>query len=70
VLSGHWSTVLSVAFSPDGSTLASGSDDNTLRLWGVASHTCTATLTGHKGIVYCVAFCPSVRSFVVVSDLV
>jgi WD40 repeat protein len=34
-LTGHSSAVYAVAFSPDGHTLASGSFDQTVRLWNV-----------------------------------
>ncbi|KAL8299267.1 hypothetical protein RB593_009250 [Gaeumannomyces tritici] len=57
-LEGHSSSVFSVAFSPDGQRLASGSDDNTVKLWDAATGACLQTLEGHNYSVSSVAFSP------------
>ncbi|MDE2808198.1 MAG: collagenase [Gemmatimonadota bacterium] len=57
-LSDHTSWVSSVAFSPDGTTLASGSGDSTVKLWNLATKANTATLSDHTSWVSSVAFSP------------
>jgi WD40 repeat protein len=57
-LTGHSDSVFSVAYSPDGQTLASGSKDNTIKLWNVKTGNLLQTLTGHSDSVYSVAYSP------------
>lgn len=58
-LRAHKRGVSSVAFSPDGKTLASGSYDQTVRLWHVdTGQPRGAPLTGHQEKVLSVAFSP------------
>ncbi|NIM17623.1 MAG: hypothetical protein GTO45_37130, partial [Candidatus Aminicenantes bacterium] len=54
----HAVRVLSVAFSPDGNTLASGSDDSIIRLWEVDSGKEIGKFTGHSSFVTSVVFSP------------
>jgi len=37
-----------VTWSPDGKSLASASDDNTVRVWDASTGQCQWTLTGHS----------------------
>jgi WD40 repeat protein len=57
-LAGHTAGVTCVAFSPDGSVLASGSEDKTARLWDASDGKCRRMLAGHQGEITAVAFAP------------
>ena len=57
-LTGHSEAILSVSFSPDGSQLATGSGDTTVRIWDLNTETPQFTLKGHKDWVQIVAWSP------------
>ena len=40
---------------PDGRRVVSASDDNTLKVWDIATGECVATLEGHSDWVRCAA---------------
>ncbi|KAJ5908034.1 G-protein beta WD- 40 repeats containing protein [Penicillium taxi] len=57
-LVGHSGAVRAVAFSPNGKQIASGSLDNTIKLWDATTGDAQKTLVGHSGAVTAVAFSP------------
>ncbi len=63
-LAGHKAYTSAVAFSPDGKTLASGSNDRTLRLWDVATAKERHVCSGHDDQVSAVAFSPDSKTVV------
>ncbi len=58
ILKGNQDFITSIAFSPDGQTLASGSKDKTIYLWDVDTGTHKQTLEGHPDEVTRVSFSP------------
>ena len=63
-LTGHSEIVFQPIFSPDGSTLLSGSLDGTARLWDVATGATLRTFAGHTASVYSNVFTQDGRSAV------
>lgn len=58
-LKGHAQDVSSLAFSPDGQLLASGSNDRSIRLWDMKIGATLHVMEEHSSIVNCVAFAPN-----------
>ncbi|CAN6252284.1 unnamed protein product [Urochloa humidicola] len=62
-LRGHSADVVDLSWSPDDSTLASGSLDNTVHIWNMTNGICTAVLRGHSSLVKGVTWDP-IGSFI------
>ncbi|CAM9693579.1 unnamed protein product, partial [Sphacelaria rigidula] len=60
---GHTEAVLHVSYSPDGSMLASGGGDMTVRFWDVATSLPRFTCRGHSHHVLCTAWAPNGKRF-------
>lgn len=58
-LRGHTGWIGRIAWSSDGQTLASPSEDQTIRIWDARTSECLRTLEGHSRIVYGIAFDPT-----------
>ncbi|MEM7370853.1 MAG: AAA family ATPase [Bacteroidota bacterium] len=59
---GHTNTVMSVAFSPSGQNVLTGSKDNTARLWDLEGNL-IQEFKGHKEMIWSVAFSPDGQNF-------
>jgi WD40 repeat protein/tRNA A-37 threonylcarbamoyl transferase component Bud32 len=64
VWTGHRDVILAVAVSPDGKTVATGSQDLTVRLWDLKTGQVRATCHGHKDWVHRLAFSADGRTLV------
>jgi WD40 repeat protein len=75
-LRGHSSRIWTIAYapsagsanSPNGQMLASGSDDQTIRLWNAHDGTCLTVLQGHRGGVMSVSFSPNGQILAIASQ--
>ena len=61
VLTGHTGSATALAFSPDGTRLASASLDHTARIWNPTEGQCERVLSGHEDQIYGLAFSPDGR---------
>lgn len=69
VLPGHRATVIAVAWSPDGNTLASGAEDAEVRIWLPHERKTTFTYLGHRAPIRYLAWSPDGQWLASLDDL-
>ena len=67
-LQGHSNYVYSIAFSPDGKSILSGSHDKTIKLWDVTTRAQILTIQAHSSWVHSVTFTPDGKTLASGSD--
>lgn len=67
-LEGHEGIIFSIGISPDGSVLATGSKDTTVRIWDVAYGLPLHTFRGHRDTIFSLAFAPDGQTLASGSD--
>lgn len=67
-LSGHSSWVMSLAISPDGRTLISGSLDDRIMIWDLITGDCLSVLVGHTKSINAIAITPDGKTLISGSD--
>ena len=68
VLSGHTEEVSCLTFSSDGTSLVSGSDDLTVKLWDLQTGGVVKTFSGHTSTVWSVSISPDLATIASGSD--
>lgn len=58
-LEGHYNSVLSATYSPDGKYIASGSKDRTIKIWELKKGNCLQTLKDHEDFSIFASFNPN-----------
>jgi len=67
-LEGHIKWVKSIAISPDGKWVVSGSFDKTIKIWNLELYKCHTTLEGHNALVRSVSITPDGKRIISASD--
>ncbi len=68
IQNGHSGNIVCVVFNSDGTYAASGSIDNTIKLWHIKTGTLLRTFAGHTGSVKSLVFSPDTRYLASASD--
>jgi WD40 repeat protein len=67
-ITGHQKNALAVRFSPDNKLLASGSLDETVKIWDADNYKLLNTFTGHGGNIYDIVFTPDSKKVISASN--